>query len=71
MRDDIECEIPVAPCVDDLVWGRAAERNDTKDERTSVVGESLFAVLAFLAHEADGIKLSDFMLRQTERRKYG
>jgi len=36
-----------------------------------VVGEFLFAVTAFLAHEADGIELFDSMLRQPEGRKYG
>jgi len=51
--------------------GRSPQRDATKDERASVVGEFLFAVTAFLAHEADGIELFDSMLRQPEGRKYG
>ena len=71
MRDDVEREIPDAPGVGNLVCGRSPQRNATKDERASVVGEFLFAVSAFLAHEADGIELFDSLLRQTERWKYG
>jgi hypothetical protein len=64
MRDDIEGEIPVAPGVSELVCRRSSQRDATKDERAGVVGEFLFAVCAFLAHEADGIEFFDLALRE-------
>jgi len=51
--------------------GRSPQRDATKDERASVVGEFLFAVTAFLAHEADGIEFFDLALRETDRWKHG
>jgi hypothetical protein len=71
MGDDIEGEIPVAPGVSDLVCRRSPQRNATKDERAGVVGEFLFAVSAFLAHEADGIEFFDLALREADSRQYG
>ena len=71
MRDDIEGEMPVAPGMSDLVCGRSPQRDATKDERAGVVGEFLFAVSAFLAHEADGIEFFDLALRQTDGWKDG
>ena len=50
MPDDLEGEIPVAPSMSDVVRGRSAERNATKDERASVVGKFLPAVSALLTH---------------------
>ena len=71
MRDDIEGEIPVAPGVSELVCRRSPQRDATEDERAGVVGEFLFAVSAFLAHEADGIEFFDLALRETDRWKHG
>ena len=71
MRDDIEGEIPVAPGVSELVCRRSPQRDATKDERAGVVGEFLFAVSAFLTHEADGIEFFDLALRETDSWKHG
>jgi hypothetical protein len=70
MGDDIEGEIPVAPGVSDLVCRRSPQRDATKDERASMVGEFLFAVSTFLAHQANGIELFDLALGETDRGQY-
>ena len=69
--DDIEGELAVAPGMGELVYRGSPQRNATEDERASVVGEFLLAVSALLAHQADGIELFDFALRETDRRQYG
>ena len=71
MPDDIEGELSIASGMCELGYGRSPQGNATKDERAGVVGEFLFAVFAFLAHEADGIEFFDLALRETDRWKHG
>jgi hypothetical protein len=47
--DDIESELPVAPVMRELVRRWSPQRNATEDERASLVGEFLLAILAFIA----------------------
>jgi len=68
--DDIQAEVAVAPGMGELVCRRSAQRKATEDERTSMVGELLLTVSAFLAHQANGVELFDFALGETDRGQY-
>ena len=50
---------------------RSPQGNAAKDERSSMVGELLIAISAFLADEADCIELPAFAFRKAERWEYG
>jgi hypothetical protein len=55
----------------ELGYRGSAQRNATKDERTSVVGEFLLAISALLAHQADGVELFSLAFREADIRQYG
>jgi hypothetical protein len=71
MPDDVEGELAIASGMHELGYWRPPQRNATKDERASVVGNFLPAISALLTHQADRVELFDFALRKTDSRQYG
>ena len=71
MPDDIEGELSIAPGMCELRYRGAPQRNTTKDEGASMVGEFLLAVSALLAHQADRVELFNLAFRKSDSRQYG
>ena len=63
VRSNLEKELSVLPCMGQLTKLRAAERQATEDKRPRVEGELLFAMVALLAGELNGIELPESPLR--------
>ncbi len=56
MADNLKEESSVAPCVGQLIRSRAAERETTKNKRSSVESKLLIALLALLTDELYGVE---------------
>jgi hypothetical protein len=70
VTDDIKGELAIASGMDELGYWGAPQRNATKDERASLVGEFLLAVSTLLAYQADRVELFDLAFRKTDSRQY-
>ena len=71
MRRNLQKELSVSSRVGQLTGLRAAERQATEDKRPGMEGEFLFALVALLAGELDGIELPDSPLRYPDGGKTG
>ena len=65
MPCNLKKELPIAPRVGELTFGRGTKGKPTEHERTSVVGEGLLAAVAFVADEGDSFQLTEPELCET------
>jgi hypothetical protein len=68
MPGDVEEEFPVSSGVGELALRRTAKWNAAENERSSVEGEFLLAVVSFFADEVDGLQLLELELCEAEGR---
>jgi hypothetical protein len=59
MACNLKKELPIAPRVGELTFGRGAKGKTTEHERASVVGKGLLAAVPFVTDEGDGFELAE------------
>ncbi len=71
MADDFQEELTAMAAVGELMEGRSAEGNPTKDKRPSLVGEFLLVILPLFANQLDGVEVFPPPFRESDGRQDG
>ncbi len=71
MGRDFQEEIAVAPSVDELVFGRLAQREAAHYEGAGIVTDLLVAILSLAPDELNGLELFEATLRDRDGWKDG